>query len=321
LFNWIVTTIEAKNQPYYVTTKGFVGSWSFCGNSNDLSGNNYRTLNAETNLVPDSHGNSIHEYRLIGSSSYITIPLNSVQIATFSVWVKINGNNKHCGNPSGDDSVIISRISDWQSDFINFSAGGCSLSSGNSILVGSIGKIYSMMGVGTPITYPRPTQWLNIVWTIKGGFKRICIYGVLTNGTPYPGAIPTSYSGLTFEYLSNWGYPLNGDLDDIGIWNRSLTQQEITALYNRTNRVPPVTRVTASGPTSFFSGGSLQVYPAINHAYKNQWQKTGINNSWSINLSCTANTAGSYMVMVRQVPVLKTIQHNDPAKRTTNPAF
>jgi hypothetical protein len=303
LLTWILTTTVAQNVPNYVPINGLIGFWPFCGNTNDLSGNNYHAINNGANLVPDRLGNSNCAYRFNGSSSYMTTPvinqLNNVQNATFSVWVKVNGNNIHCGNPSGDDSKIICRGSDWQSDFINLSAGGCSLSSGQPIFGGSIGRIFSMIGVGTPITYPRPTQWLNIVWTIGSGFQRLYINGVLSNSTPYTGIIPSSSSGLTFGYMPNWGYPLNGDLDDIGIWNRSLTQQEITALYNGTNCVPPVATVTAAGPTSFCSGGSVQLNTLANPAYTYQWQNNGVNISGATNASYTANAAGSYTVIVR----------------------
>jgi len=29
-----------------------------------------------------------------------------------------------------------------------------------------------------------------------------------------------------------WGYPLNGSLDDLGIWTRALTSAEVARLYN-----------------------------------------------------------------------------------------
>ena len=45
-----------------------------------------------------------------------------------------------------------------------------------------------------------------------------------------------------------WRY-LNGNLDDIGIWNRALTQQEITNLYN------------ASLSTEDFAINTISIYP------------------------------------------------------------
>jgi hypothetical protein len=41
--------------------------------------------------------------------------------------------------------------------------------------------------------------------------------------------------GLRPLSLSGDGYPFHGTLDDIGIWNRALTPQEITALYTATS--------------------------------------------------------------------------------------
>ena len=46
----------------------------------------------------------------------------------------------------------------------------------------------------------------------------------------FMGACPDTTGTVAYQdaYLTHW----NGLLDDIGIWNRALTQQEITALYN-----------------------------------------------------------------------------------------
>jgi hypothetical protein len=46
----------------------------------------------------------------------------------------------------------------------------------------------------------------------------------------FMGSCPDSTGLVAYQdaYLNNW----NGKLDDIGVWNRQLTQQEITALYN-----------------------------------------------------------------------------------------
>jgi hypothetical protein len=47
--------------------------------------------------------------------------------------------------------------------------------------------------------------------------------------------------------LNNW----NGKLDDIGVWNRQLTQQEITALYNG----------GAVGASDLSESKSFSIYP------------------------------------------------------------
>jgi len=83
--------------PSYVPTNGLVGWWPFNGNANDESGNgNHGTVNGAT-LTSDIDGNANSAYSFDGISNYIStsnIPTfsNSNQI-TFSLWVKVVGNN------------------------------------------------------------------------------------------------------------------------------------------------------------------------------------------------------------------------------------
>jgi hypothetical protein len=58
--------------------------------------------------------------------------------------------------------------------------------------------------------------------------------GILKESKTYTGKIPSSASVINFGKmpLSGFEYYLNGYLDDIGIWNRVLTDQEINNLFN-----------------------------------------------------------------------------------------
>jgi len=56
---------------------------------------------------------------------------------------------------------------------------------------------------------------------------------VLRESTVGGGAIPTTLNNLIIgKYTLAEGYYFDGTLDDIRIYNRALTQQEISALYN-----------------------------------------------------------------------------------------
>jgi hypothetical protein len=77
-------------------------------------------------------------------------------------------------------------------------------------------------------------NWVHVVWTKTASEFRLYINGNLSNSKNYSGNLPTSNDDLYFGYNPVSGYPyyVNGKLDDIGIWNRALTPQEISNLYN-----------------------------------------------------------------------------------------
>ena len=83
----------------------------------------------------------------------------------------------------------------------------------------------------------------------------------------------------------------NGKIDDIGIWNRALTQQEITAIYNAQSCVG---NISADGPTTFCAGNYVNLTSdVVGGTY--QWKKNGVNittNGTSRTYKATAT--GSY---------------------------
>jgi hypothetical protein len=209
----------AQNVPSYVPTNGLVGWWPFNGNTTDESSNtNDGNVNGAT-LTNDRFGNNNAAYSFNGSNNYISMPtMNNIPMGnsarTLSVWM----------NPS-------SLSNQWTLTAIGYG----SPSTNNAFMVGLGNNIIAVQGwvsdYSSPLIYT-VGQWLHAVCTYDGTNIQIYVDGVLigtgtnslwnTNGTEfYFGARPSQ--GNSF-------FP--GQLDDIGIWNRVLTQQEITALYN-----------------------------------------------------------------------------------------
>jgi hypothetical protein len=89
-----------------------------------------------------------------------------------------------------------------------------------------------------------------------------------------------------------YGYFFNGKIDDIGIWNRALTQQEITNLYYAQSCTSNT--ITADGPTTFCSGNYVNLTSdVVGGTY--QWKKNGVNVTSNGTLRTYKATAtGSY---------------------------
>jgi hypothetical protein len=143
-------------------------------------------------------------------------------------------NNIPMGNSARTLSVWMNPSSLWNQWTLT-AIGYGSPSTNNAFIVGLGNNIIAVQGWGSDYSSPliyTVGQWLHAVCTYDGTNIQIYVDGVLigtgtnslwnTNGTEfYFGARPSQ--GNSF-------FP--GQLDDIGIWNRVLTQQEITALYN-----------------------------------------------------------------------------------------
>jgi hypothetical protein len=223
----ITALTMAQNVPSYVPTNGLVGWWPFNGNANDESGNgNNGSVNGAT-LTNDRFGNSNKAYSFDGISAYIKVPYNSTlnsSSITVSGWFFLN-------NLSNNIQGLVSRWNQANNPCYNFSTsidlvskftGACTQYPGTVLFSNSVSA-----GTWIQFSYVHDSN-------IGGS---IYINGSLSNSNNINGAICSSVNDLIFGAQNNmtnnsfYRY-LNGSLDDIGIWNRALNQQEITDLYN-----------------------------------------------------------------------------------------
>ena len=98
--------------------------------------------------------------------------------------------------------------------------------------------------------------WCNIVYTWDSSVEKIYINGVLDNSLNSSNSITALNSPDMFCFGSFGGVGANSTnsiLDDIGIWNRALTDCEIQNLYNSSN---PTNTTTASACNSYTWNGT-----------------------------------------------------------------
>lgn len=228
--------------PNYVPTNGLVGWWPFNGNANDISGNgNNGTVNGAT-LTTDRFGNSNKAFNFNGLSDYISIPdNNSLDFTTaysISVWVQIpDYSTPQFLNGSGAKDPVRTilgkpRNSGWTT--------GYSISSIDSNESNKFAHRnntdFNQSFVHSNAPLPLNT-WVNIVAVKTSTNLLLYKNGVLEQSTNSSILLTNSseplYIGKEFTSLNeNWYRYFKGKADDIGLWNRALTQQEITALYN-----------------------------------------------------------------------------------------
>jgi uncharacterized protein (TIGR02145 family) len=245
----LVGQLQAQTQiPSYVPTNGLVGWWPFNGNANDESGNgNNGVVYASTVLTTDRYNVLSKAYLFNGTTqSAIT---NSLQLSNTStglaasVWF----NSNIALNTSAGHRMFISGTNNIPYQFA-YNNSGIDLELYNSS--GAL-TVYTI-----PITFLANT-WNHVVFsTNTNGSVLIYINGVMYNAGNAPSSFrSTNNSKYMFGLSSSafWPVPFNGKLDDIGIWNRALTQQEVNELYTSSDPFDvsaTTTTICAGQPTT-----------------------------------------------------------------------
>jgi uncharacterized protein (TIGR02145 family) len=245
--------------PTYVATNGLVGWWGFNGNAQDGSGNgNHGTINGTT-LTTDRFGNLNAAYYFNGSNNYIQIP-NSATLSpnyiTISGWINIAG---YAFNEQNGARAIITKWYQLSNcgglgDSYNFQLSAINSqnvlafsTNANSQLVNSVyssnyainlNNWYHFAVINSPTS-----QYLYVNGALVASISGSLVICPTTNDL-YIGA--DNFQGTLWRHF-------NGKIDDIGIWNRALTQQEISNLFY--SQMPTQTSlclptITTSSPSS-----------------------------------------------------------------------
>ena len=217
------TMVEAQ-LPSYLPTSGLVAWYPFNGNANDESGNgNDGVVNGGT-IFADRFGNPNASFLFDGIDDNIIVQ-NSSSLETshwsINAWFKTSSlefnritSKDDQSNPYNDLSLIVLNGNLFISTSINGQT--------NSIL---------------PIcqNFVADNSWHHVIASRANGTYLIYLDGEICSSvsdyfpefsTPNP-----LYIGSPSPYPSQH---FNGQLDDIAIYNRALTQAEVTALYNAT---------------------------------------------------------------------------------------
>ena len=222
--------------PSYIPTNGLMAWYPFNGNANDESGNGNNGIVHGATLTTDKNGASNKAYSFNGTSNYIEVAnaasLNPSAIS-MNVWIK----------PLSNDLCIIDKENPTNGTELSYRICHRDNWSGNSNGLTTAWGINQCNTVnassvsGSPANAIPNNQWSMI--TVIIGANGIC-------SQYYNGQLLFVDTGTSFHscnsatsllrFGTHWtGEPewFNGTIDDIGLWNRALSTQEIKDLYNQ----------------------------------------------------------------------------------------
>jgi hypothetical protein len=209
-----------QSDPSCTLTNSLISYWPLEGNSNDFFGSNNGSGNVITYGTPYGKVNQGANFN--GSSSTIAVAPNSLfaigNSLTLAAWVNLSTESPtYQVLVSGDNYVSTAY---YQITTYGAKARAWSVNTSPQELIGA-----TSLSLGT---------WYYIVIVWNAGTKTIYVNGVQDATQSYSGSVNSSaspYFNIGSCY-NNTAAPIAGDLDEVGIWNRALTQSEITTLYN-----------------------------------------------------------------------------------------
>jgi hypothetical protein len=226
---YLIPGIKDLNAPPTLNN-GLVAYYPFNGNANDESGNNNNgTVNGAT-LTTDRFDNVNKSYNFNGNNNYITISGSNLCLpqseVTISVWVLVSQWTNNGG------AIQATVIQQGPQHFYHLQFGP--QYSGDTLSL--INYQYKGIAFTSKDTPPytcdiKLNQWNNFIFSYKNNVGNIFLNGTLIrsyNGYQYgssfcPGQFFLGKEGNTY---------FNGKIDDLRIYNRALTQEEITYLAN-----------------------------------------------------------------------------------------
>ena len=245
---------------FYATTSfaqinlknGLVACYPFNANAVDATGNNNNgTVNGAT-LTTDRFGKSNAAYNFDGGS-YIAVSPDQFKNKsyTYSVWVKLDiipveeDNNTFLaiGGPGADQ--VLSCTNNYSSlASKGFQSGGYNV--GNPVISNNWTGIL-----------PNVNRWYHVLVTRDDVSIKLYVDGVSimdnssrtsTGGTDVGYANPTYVTIGSRVGADGYFQSLQGSLDDIYIYNRAITPEEVTALFETTKLSPCEGGVIACHP-------------------------------------------------------------------------
>jgi hypothetical protein len=310
--------------PNYVPTNGLVAFWPFNGNANDESGNgNNGTVNGAT-LTSDRNGNINSAYSFNGINfNHIAIPSDSSLdlVNDFSISCWFNSNLMY--NQSSTVRSILMKGGDGVGMPNGYAYGIWGGITGTNSQVGVVN--FQAQPYGTSITYPSNSSglvminnWYNYTVTYTKNDSTLKYY--INNGL-----VDVKYLNFNIGYNTNplWigsqqsiystTKTFDGTLDDIGIWNRALSQQEITNLYNgvicgNNTNISPQNNSLATGSIATFNATTSDPNPSY------VWQ-SNFGQGFQ-----TLNNIGNYSgtnTNILSIANLQLAQHNLPIRVIT----
>ena len=249
--------------------QGLKGYWPFCGNAIDESGNGNNGTVSGAMLAADRFGNPAKAYFFDGNNDVINTNLSSGFSNQFTIqaWVKTSSLE--------EAGIVSSRTSQIQFNGLYYS------NTQKAEVWISSPSLANYISAPPPIN---DNKWHHVLGVFNGTSGKIFLDGVLenTSNTQFNISINSPFF-FGYDNFPNQNRYFNGLLDDIAIWNRALSPEEITQLYEiQSCATPLAVSISGAGIQSANPGGNLQLQAQAGSAGTSyRWQAEAAEMGWN----------------------------------------
>jgi uncharacterized protein (TIGR02145 family) len=265
------------NLPAYIPSVGNKGYWPFNGNANDESGNERHGVVNGPQLTSDRFGNPSSAYQF-DTLNFITTSLTGLGSGsvTLAAWARTSSNQMEMtlasargGSISGlyfNGSQITGTFGNTGGGFHNgdFANSGCNDGS-----------------------------WHHVVMSYNDTTIRIYLDGqVVVNG---PISFDLLFNGpFEFGRDNPYGRYFYGDLDDIGLWDRALSTEEVYQLFQAQCSLN--VSLNAGSATPYCQGDTVALVASTNGISQYEWSRDGQFILATTDSVFNATQSGTYSV-------------------------
>ena len=228
----------SQNLPSYIPTDGLVAYYPFNGNANDESGNGNNGTVIGATLTTDRGGNTNSAYNFEGvnccgtsdSVQEIKITNNLLNLSenyTISCWMKSSSISKYqqilfsSYNVENGNGFAVELNNEHVPDKLSYAIGPAKSNTNWDVLYAE--GDYNSFEIN---------KWYNIVFVKEGIDYKLYLNGVVEGTTNL--SLSNNYTqdvGLIIGSIGEGYQVFKGALDDYGVWNRALSEQEIQNIY------------------------------------------------------------------------------------------
>jgi len=232
-----------------IPTDNLVAWFPFNGNANDVTGNGHNGTVYGATLTTDRFGNANSAYSFNGIDNRITAPIGSLTVQSFSFWFK-------APQPTGQWDALM-----YYNYLYSQIAGSGSPSAFGEVCVRKQIALNDAYEIDSP-SVPQYNTWHYVYYDYTPSSQLLNLY--IDNVYMGTGVYTSSGIDVPIDYVLTLGshpslisgFFYTGVLDDIRIYSRVLTPDEITALYNESSSYA-ITAAPSPINAGYTSGGGI----------------------------------------------------------------
>ncbi|HEY3406184.1 MAG TPA: LamG domain-containing protein [Ohtaekwangia sp.] len=236
----LIVKLWPSDSSHTIPTDGLVAEYLFNGNANDSRNNLHGTVTGAT-LTTDRHGKANAAYSFDGDYDYILVPDNDLidfgydEDFTISVWADISGQQ---ATSSGINDIIRKWVGDTQGYpyCIAYLDEDASHHQNTIVTVRQDGLFCGHAAESfTPVV--ETDKFIHIVYQKKGDKLIVYIDGIVVNeiidtNVPSGSCTPENDAPMSIGARGQLVTFFTGKIDDIRIYNRAVTSEEVQALLH-----------------------------------------------------------------------------------------